>query len=299
MPAMQWNELLQEINTIHMTAFELGERYTTGEQGAFAVFDHEGKRGVLKWTPGRHAVDRLEQARAITDRLRSVGYPAPGYLYIGQALAGTYSIQLALPGFPMPLNTTAEYLRRLLELNTMQARLAFPGLPDWHQEAVNTVLLGGDGYCLHSSLQQHSPVTATLLSDLQSLVSAHRDTPHQTNDVVHGDFQHANILVHDHQISGVIDWDAAHAGDCTFDIATLLFYSYDDLKVREQLWQHALERASLDLLSVYLAHLILRQADWSLRHHDQTTIDRYLNRGHALLFDMKHRSWRSRSHFTY
>ena len=86
MPATRWHELLQEINAIHITTFELGERYTTGEQGAFAVFDHQGKRGVLKWTPGTHALDRLEQARAITDRLRSVGYPAPGYLYIGQAL---------------------------------------------------------------------------------------------------------------------------------------------------------------------------------------------------------------------
>ena len=35
MPVMQWNELLQEINATHMTAFELGERYATGEQGAF------------------------------------------------------------------------------------------------------------------------------------------------------------------------------------------------------------------------------------------------------------------------
>lgn len=292
--AMQWNELLQEINAIHLTTFELGERYTTGEQGAFAFYDQQGRRGVLKWTPGTDAVGRLEQARAVTDRLRRVGYPASSYLYIGEALGGTYSIQLALPGVSMPLSTTAQYLPRLLELNAIQARLAYPKLPDWHQEAVNTVLFGGEGYCLHSSLQQYSPVTASLLSDLQSLVSAHRDTPHRKNDVVHTDFQHTNILVHGYQISGVIDWDAVYAGDGIFDIATLLFYSYEDLEVREQLWQYALERASLNLLSVYLAHLILRQVDWSLRYHDQKTIDRYLKRGHTLLFDIEHRSKRYR-----
>jgi aminoglycoside phosphotransferase (APT) family kinase protein len=133
-----------------------------------------------------------------------------------------------------------------------------------------------------------------MLTDLQQLVSAHQDTPHRRNDVVHGDFQHANILVHDHQITGVIDWDAAHAGDAVFDIATLLFYSYDDRTVREQLWKSALERASFELLSVYLAHLILRQVDWSLRHHDERTIKRYLNRGAALLIEMNDRFKRSR-----
>ena len=223
-----------------------------------------------------------------------IGYPVPRYLYIGEALGGTYSIQLALPGFPLPLSMTAEYLPGLLALNAMQIGQALPGLPDWHQEAVNTVLFGGEGYCLHSSLQQYSPGTATLLSDLQQLVSAHQDTPHRTNDVVHADFQHSNILVHDHQVTGVVDWDAVHAGDCVFDIAMLLFYSYDDREGREQLWQYVLERGSLRLLGVYLAHLILRQVDWSLRHHDQRTIDRYLNRGNILLVEMSDRFKQSR-----
>jgi len=176
----------------------------------------------------------------------------------------------------------------------MQIGQALPGLPDWHQEAVNTVLFGGEGYCLQSSLQQYSASTATLLSDLQRLVSAHQDTPHRTNDVVHADFQHSNILVHDHRITGVVDWDAVHAGDCVFDIATLLIYSYDDREVREQLWRYALERASHRLLSVYLAHLILRQVDWSLRHHDQRTIDSYLNRGNILLVEISDRFKHSR-----
>lgn len=107
--------------------------------------------------------------------------------------------------------------------------------------------------------------------------------------MVHADFQHANLLVQDHQLTGVVDWDGVHAGDAVFDSATLLFYSYDDRAVREQLWQSALERASLELLSVYLAHLILRQVDWSLRHHDQKTIERYLTRGTALLLEIQDR----------
>jgi hypothetical protein len=69
-----------------------------------------------------------------------------------------------------------------------------------------------------------------------------------------------------------------------------LFYFYDVLEVREQLWNYALERASLKLLSMYFAHLILRQVDWSLRHHDQTTSERYITRGQMLLQEIAHRS---------
>jgi len=79
-----------------------------------------------------------------------------------------------------------------------------------------------------------------------------------------------------------------------FDIATLLFYSYDTIEVREQLWDYALERGSLQLVSLYLAHLILRQVDWSLRYHDQTTSERYITRGQVLLQEITHRSHSAR-----
>jgi hypothetical protein len=289
---MHWDELLAEINVIHQTTFVLEERYATGEQGAWAIVDQNGVRGVLKWTPGtgEHVSTRLEQAKTVTDHLRNVGYPTPRYLYMGQAQGGIYSIQLALPGSPIAVSSTAAYVSRLLELNTMQVGQAFPGLPDWHEEAVHTVLYGGEGYCLHSSLLQYTPATANLLSELQQLVATHQDAPHRKYDIVHGDFQHANILAHNVQISGVVDWDHVYAGDSVFDIATLLFYSYDDSGVREQIWQYALERANIHLLSIYLAHLMLRQVDWSLRHHDPPTIERYLQRSRALLVDIRHRS---------
>lgn len=282
-------ELLQEINGIHGTSFTLIERYSDGEQGAFAIADGRGRRCVLKWSAGTHRVSRLEEARAVTDLLRGIGYPAPRYLFIGSAFEGTYSIQVALPGSPMH-RLTVTYLSRLLEINALQVGKALSGQQDWHREVVNTVLRGGDGYCLHSSMLQYSPDTVDLLRELQALVSAHEDEPHRTNDIVHGDFQPMNILAHDQQISGVIDWDAPFAGDCAFDITTLLFYSYDEPTLRELLWQYLLQRASLSLLSVYMAHLILRQVDWSLRFYDRATIERYLSRGETILQDIAQRT---------
>lgn len=286
---MQIEEVLQCINQLHQTHFSLVGKYPDGEQGAFRVVDHLNKAWVLKWAVGARNLPWMQGAKTVTDLLRSVGYPAPEYLLIGKLPAGIYSVQSVLPGSP-PRSLTPVLLARLLELNELQLERAIPGRKDWHQEAVDTVLLGGDGYCLHTSLQQHSQETAELLRALQALVTAHQDEPHRTTDIVHGDFQHANILVQDGQVSGVIDWDGSYAGDCAFDLATLLFYAYDEVEAREHLWDYALKRASLKLLSVYLAHLILRQVDWSLRYHDQATSTRYLRRGQALLQELARRT---------
>jgi hypothetical protein len=45
----------------------------------------------------------------------------------------------------------------------------------------------------------------------------------------------------------------------------------------------------MQALSVYLAHLILRQVDWSLRHHEATVSNRYIARGQALLAEIENR----------
>lgn len=275
-------ELLQRINQLHQTTFRLIERYPDGEQGAFRVKDHLGQEWVLKWAPGMRNLDWMQGAKTTTDLLRNQGYPAPCYLLIGKLPEGIYSVQSALPGAPLHV-LPSTLLPRLLELNELQRGRALPGRTDWHQEAVDTVLMGGDGYCLHASLEHHSQETTALLHSLQALVLEHRDAPHRTDDIVHGDFQQANILVQNEQISGVVDWDGAGRGDCIFDLVTLLFYTYDDAEMRDRLQQRILARASLALVNIYCSHLILRQVDWSLRYHDQGTSARYIARGWALL----------------
>jgi hypothetical protein len=286
---MQPAQLLQHINAVHATTFDLLYAYPDGEQGAFALLDTWGRQGVLKWQSGAPDLHRAQQIRVITDLLCTHGYPAPRYLVIGSTPEGVYSIQETLPGAPAGQLTTA-HLTRLLELNALQRGQGIAGLRDWHTEAIQTVLCGGDGYCLHTSLQHHTQRTAHLLTELQRLVAINRDEPHRANDLVHGDFQHANILVHNDQISGIIDWQEPGCGDCSFDLTTLLFYSYDDPVMHEQLWQHALARTSLNLLTIYCAHLILRQVDWSLRHHDRPTGARYIRRAEALLQELAQRA---------
>jgi hypothetical protein len=114
-------ELFDSINTTHSTTFALVEKYTVGEQGAFSIADAQGKRYVLKWRAGTQNLASMQEAKTITDVLRSVGYPASHFLFIGCALDGIYSIQSALPGkpiYPEPLDISL--VPQLLVLNELQ-----------------------------------------------------------------------------------------------------------------------------------------------------------------------------------
>ncbi len=221
-------------------------------------------------------------AQAMTERLCARGYPAPAYVHIGAALGGTYTIQQALPGTPMRRVTT-QHLSHVLKLHALHTIQAPPGPHEWPREVIQTVMEGGDSYCLHTSLQQHSPETASMLHMLQGLVTEYQQSISEINEIVHFDFQAANFLVQQDRISGVVDWEGARAGDSAFDLATLLFYGYDDTSVRDFLWKYSLARRPIQVMSVYLAHLILRQVDWSLRHHEASVSERYIARGQALL----------------
>jgi hypothetical protein len=56
-------------------------------------------------------------------------------------------------------------------------------------------------------------------------------------------------------------------GDRAFDLATLLFYRYDHDDIRDHLRARLLELTDDRVARAYLAHMVLRQVDWSLRHH--------------------------------
>jgi hypothetical protein len=57
------------------------------------------------------------------------------------------------------------------------------------------------------------------------------------------------------------------AGDRAFDLATLLFYLYDHDELRDLLHARLMDLAGPQAARAYLAHMVLRQVDWSLRFH--------------------------------
>ena len=284
-------DLLQFINQQHGTAFSPLGRFPSGEQGAFAIAERRGDLShdfVLKWSQGKVATDQL-RAALITGRLRAAGYPAPRYHLVGiaPALELVYSVQEMIPGTPLGARLDEPLLERVLELNAMQCRQAPNPCADWPRPVVDSVLHGGDGFCLLDPMRSYSAETAALLAVLHGLVASSGVETFPADDVVHFDFQGANILVDCGEITGVIDWEGCCAGDATFDLATLYFYTDPDGEAarhqRDRLWDLLMARIPPSLLGAYLAHLVLRQLDWSIRFHERAMIAHWLRRGNEVL----------------
>ncbi|MGI8549558.1 MAG: aminoglycoside phosphotransferase family protein [Dehalococcoidia bacterium] len=280
--------LLAHINARHGASFELSRRYQHGEQGAYALVDPSGRRSVLKWHESEATLPAFQNAGRATEILCARGYPAPRYLLVDSGFEVSYSIQEALPGSPVR-EIGVDRLPQLLQLNEVQAGLAVQAeLPagQWPAQVADPVLYGGDDYCLLETMQQHSAVSRELLAVLQQFVLSHRDVEYRTTDIVHFDFNPLNLLTEQGEISGVIDWDSACAGDRAFDVATLLFYSYLDEKVRMPLWRHLLKQVRPEIAAVYLSHLILRQVEWSIRCHSAEVANHRLHIAQEVVADL-------------
>src|SRR5262249_51951829 len=142
-----------------------------------------------------------------------------------------------------------------------------PGQSDWVEHIVTSITEGCVGYCEHAAMQAHSDGTRALLDRLRRVADARRDVDVPRNDAVHYDFSPYNVLVHEEDITGVVDWGGARLGDNAFDLVTMAFYTYRD-PVRDALLAVAKEFTSPAAVELYVAHMVLRQTDWSLRHDD-------------------------------
>jgi aminoglycoside phosphotransferase (APT) family kinase protein len=233
---------------------------------------------VVKLIPGaERALDNQQRLIRLVSDLRQRGYPAPEYVGVGESGGTIFTVQRRLsgqtlhrgPGMPPAPELFAAVLPSLLAAIELQRDAGDLDQPPWPAWLLETIETGGDGYCLHATMRQ-APRTAALLRHLQTLARRNLGDEVRTRDVVHFDMNPANILQAGGRLSGVVDWnipfDGAGQGDRGFDIATLLFYSYDIEQTRQALWERAVELSGLAWTTVYLCHLSLRQAEWSRRH---------------------------------
>lgn len=273
--------LVAFINAQHGTTFRLTDRILHGKRNVAGLYTAGGERFIVKWSPGTHGLDRLRGATRLVDRLRSRWYPAPRYTAMGLHAGGWYAVLTGLPGAPITRFSPAQ-VRQIVELNDVQRNQASASATPWPGQIVDDVLQGGAGYCLHDPMRGHSQATARLLGLVQDLVAQHRDVTTATTDVVHFDFQQNNILGLSGKISGVVDWDGIQAGDRAFDLATVLFYAHEQEAVGETLWARATSITDPAAVAIYLAHLIHRQVDWSIRFSDPAVIERSLERARRI-----------------
>ena len=280
MPAGELGRVLREqagLDLVTLRPASGGESRST-----FWVTDRAGAVSVLKILRGAagSAVGHLRALDATAARLRDRGYPAPRLVAVGQAPGLVFWVQQCLPGSaldrgqPEPDHgAVIRLLPELLRLNDAQAGLG-AGPPGWRELITRTLTTGGDGYCLHSTLDAR-PDLRGLLRTLRRIGDRCGPAVPAGDDFVHYDFTLANLLTDGAAITGVIDINPpVLAGDRAFDLATLLFYLYDHDGIRARLRARLLELTDPRAARAYLAHMVLRQVDWSLRHHPEAPATR-------------------------
>jgi aminoglycoside phosphotransferase (APT) family kinase protein len=257
---------------------------------------------VVKLVPGaERAIDNQRRLIRLVSELRRRGYPAPEYVGAGESGGTVFTVQRRLPGQtlhqgpgvpPVP-ELFAALLPSLLAAVELQRDAGDLGQPPWPAWLLETIETGGDGYCLHATMHQ-DPRTAALLRRLQKLARRNQRGEVRTRDIAHFDMNPANILHAGGRLTGVVDWnipfDGGGQGDRGFDIATLLFYTYDIEQTRHALWDRALRLSGLAWTTVYLCHLSLRQTEWSRRHTPGGAADaRFIAIAEAVLDDCEAR----------
>jgi hypothetical protein len=163
-----------------------------GESGAaFWLRERDGAAWLLKIT--QTPVSGLQALDAMTGRLRARGYPAPRLRAIGQLGRKAFWIQERLPGRDLSLASgdpdhaaVSRLLPVLFRLNDAQAGLGDGGA-DWRHLITTTLLAGGDGYCLHSTMAAR-PDTRELLAAVRGIGASCGSAIPPGVDFTHFDF---------------------------------------------------------------------------------------------------------------
>lgn len=202
-----------------------------GEHQAWAVRDAAGADLVLKVFAVAD-LERLATAVAIAGRVRARGVPVPERYEVGTAAGRAYTLQTRCTG-AVPPRLEDVHARQLLGFWSAH-RDAVPEGSDWPERAVAALRLGDPAL-----FADHAPVRAAggEAADLLEAVIAvgHETTPStlRGNDAMHGDWHHRNLLADGDQVTAIIDWEHAGAGDARLDLVLLGYWArtYDGIGV--------------------------------------------------------------------
>jgi hypothetical protein len=266
--------------------FQMVGRLPGGESGAHEVREPDGSRWVAKWdlNPGSQVGRRA--ALGLAARLRSqAGWPVP-HQWSVESETCLFVLQEFLPGQPVRI-FSREMVAQLFALHGRRIGLAQPGdASTWPYSLIETLLQGGEDYCLHSSLRGYDVRTAKLLDRIIEIGREVRVSDLPGTDIVHWDLHAGNLLQVDGRLTGIVDNDFVEVGDAAFDLATLATSACDtdcEPGVREQLFELAVHPLNEARRSAYFGHLLLRVLDWAIRYDRRDEVELWLAQSARLL----------------
>ncbi|HZX03148.1 phosphotransferase family protein [Kribbella sp.] len=270
-PKLDARVLLEAVNGRTGAGLEFVGRAAGGQVGAAFVRWPDGRDAVL--TRGSGGIDEVRRTAEVLAAARARGLPVPEYQLLADLGDAVGVVQERLPGRP-PQKVDRPLLEAMIALADRFAGIA-PALP-----APPLYLLeSGPGYCLHESLERYDDRTRRLLGRIHEIGRAEPEGM-TGDDLVHLDFHTANVLVDDTgNLTGIVDWDGIGRGDRHFGLVTLRFDAHVRMAGADLGWFDELleSRLSPGALRRYWAHMMLRQVDWSIRHHTAADVTLWLD----------------------
>ena len=261
-------------------AYELVGRLSGGETGAHEVRrGTDGERLVLKWEndPGSQTLRR--DGVELAERLRTeAGWPVPRQRIV-EAPGCLFVLQSFMAGQPVRTFTSA-LADELLALHRRRLGLgAERSVKPWAERLIRTLVVGGQGYCLHESLRRYDARTASLVEEIEAFGARLSPDVFAGHDIVHWDLHPGNLLAQDGELSAIVDTDFCVVGDAAFDLVTLALCSGTvpcASGVRRELFHQALDPLPPLRRTAYLGHLFVRVLDWPIRRGSADEVEFWL-----------------------
>ena len=218
-------DIIAELNDAHGVAFTLQSRFESGMQsGAWLVVDDDKRPAVLKWSRNGSQSD-LPRLAGVVERIRGTGYPTPAWLAVGRTASGcTYHLQefaIGRPSWPLTVAATES----LIEVLERQAGLD-PDPSRDRSAQVSRVAVDESVGGLRHTVRQWAPGGDALVARYDELLDSYGVVDLPGGDLVHGDFNTCNVLLHHDAVTAVIDIEELGSGTRAIDYGCLLREAY-------------------------------------------------------------------------
>ncbi len=261
--------------------FDFERSLDGGKTGANLFTTDDGERWVIKWVEDPPARARRRDGVAVSERLRiDAGWPTParrcvevgGWLFVIQRFVRGDTRECFTPAVAEAL--VAAHHRRLgLAADVAESSFA--------HHLLLTLRTGADTYCLHEPLRVSGPRGRRFIDDVERIGASIAPTDLPAEDLIHWDLHPGNIIVApDDTLAGIIDTDHAKPGDARSDLVCLGLTGQlpgTDPAVQDRLRTTALDGLDDMRRAAYVAHYVLRFADWAVRDGSPAEVDHWLD----------------------
>jgi aminoglycoside phosphotransferase (APT) family kinase protein len=253
--------------------------------GAWRVRD-ETTVAVLKCHDPSSAAPRNVDAPAVVEYIRAHGYPTPAWIAAGTTATGiTYSVQEFIPGKPIPrLDIPAAEL--IIMLVQVQRALSPPTSMSW-SAFMRDHSFGHDES--HDRVAASSSPAASALASARALAAPHETSELPDDEMVHCDLSVSNILMHEGQLSGVVDIDATGRGCAAYDALTAALNGTvwpSDPDAVDRLNRFAIDEYGPAPAAIAAATLVIEALDWAATSYPDR-VDITAARSEAWMADLR------------